>query len=151
MFGEWLISIGIWSPCSLELLPTDFLWGAAKSKVSHNNPRSISELKTIQNYVQSITAQKHFRLPLNIGYIVCAVFCKILVIKLKPEHLVPLQRNSATYSHNLYTWCNQIISRLMVRWQYFCQHELSLLGIVIHTVESALPAYNKAVAGAIVD
>jgi hypothetical protein len=44
---------------SLDLSPPDFfLWGAPKSKVYDNNPKSTAELKTaIQSYVQPIAAE----------------------------------------------------------------------------------------------
>jgi hypothetical protein len=59
VFGERLISRGIWPPRSPDLSPPDFLWGAATSQVYENNPKSIAELKTaIKCYVQFITAEK---------------------------------------------------------------------------------------------
>jgi hypothetical protein len=57
MFGERLISRGIWPPRSPDLSPPDvFLWGAAKSQVHEINAESVAELRTAtNNYVQSIT------------------------------------------------------------------------------------------------
>jgi hypothetical protein len=59
VFGERLISRGIWPPRSTDLLPPAFFfWEAAKSKVHKNNPKSIAELKrAIQSYVKSIMAE----------------------------------------------------------------------------------------------
>jgi hypothetical protein len=59
VFGEQLISRGIWPPRSPDFSALDFIsWGAAKSKVDENNPKSIPELKiVIQSYVQFVTAE----------------------------------------------------------------------------------------------
>ena len=59
LFGERIISNGFWPPLSPDLSPPDyFLWGAAKSAVYRNNPKTIGELKTeITNYVHSITRE----------------------------------------------------------------------------------------------
>jgi hypothetical protein len=38
-------------------------------------------------------------LPMNMGYVVLAVLCQILVIKLNTERLVPLRRN---FDHPVY-------------------------------------------------
>ena len=59
LFGERIISKGLWPPLSPDLSPPDyFLWGAAKSAVYRNNKKTIGELKTeITNYVHSITRE----------------------------------------------------------------------------------------------
>lgn len=59
VFGERVISQGLWPPRSPDLTPPDyFFWGAAKSTVYKNNPGTIDELKlAITNYTNSITRE----------------------------------------------------------------------------------------------
>jgi hypothetical protein len=59
VFGERLVSRGIWPPYLPDLSSPDyFLWGAAESKVYENYPERIAELKTaIESCVQSVTAE----------------------------------------------------------------------------------------------
>jgi hypothetical protein len=45
--GERVISRNLWPPRSSDLTPPDFyLWGAAKSAVYRDRPRTLNELKT---------------------------------------------------------------------------------------------------------
>jgi hypothetical protein len=47
IFGELFISRNVWPPCSSDLTAPDFyLWGAAKSAVCRDRPRTLNELKT---------------------------------------------------------------------------------------------------------
>jgi hypothetical protein len=47
IFGERVISRNLWPPQSPDLTPSDFyLWGAAKSAVYRDRPRTLNELKT---------------------------------------------------------------------------------------------------------
>jgi hypothetical protein len=47
IFGERVISRNLWPPRSPDLNPPDFyLWGAAKSAVYRDRPRTLNELKT---------------------------------------------------------------------------------------------------------
>lgn len=57
VFGDRIISQGLWPPRSPDLTPPDFFfWGAAKATVYKNNPKSIDELKTaISNFTASVT------------------------------------------------------------------------------------------------
>jgi hypothetical protein len=57
IFEEHVISRNLWPPCSLDLTPPDFyLWGAAKSAVYCDHPRTLNELKTaITAYIRNIT------------------------------------------------------------------------------------------------
>jgi hypothetical protein len=46
IFGERVISRNVWPPRSPDLTPPDFyLWGAAKSAVYRDRPRTLTELK----------------------------------------------------------------------------------------------------------
>jgi hypothetical protein len=46
VFGERVISRGLWPPRSSDLNPCDLhLWGTLKEKVHVNNPLSLEELK----------------------------------------------------------------------------------------------------------
>jgi hypothetical protein len=46
IFGERVISRKLWPPRSPDLNPPDFcLWGAAKSAVYRDRPRTLNELK----------------------------------------------------------------------------------------------------------
>jgi hypothetical protein len=69
-FGERVISRNLWPPRSPDLTPPDFyLWGAAKSAVHRDRPRTLNELKTaITVYVRNISQaylQKVFANQLN--------------------------------------------------------------------------------------
>jgi hypothetical protein len=57
IFGERVISRNVWPPCSPELTPSDFyLWGAAKSAVYRDRPRTLNELNTaITAYIRNIS------------------------------------------------------------------------------------------------
>jgi hypothetical protein len=57
IFGERVISRNLWPPRSPDFTPTDFyLWGAAKSEVYHDRPRTFSELKTaVTAYIRNIS------------------------------------------------------------------------------------------------
>ncbi|PSN41908.1 hypothetical protein C0J52_06823 [Blattella germanica] len=59
LFGERIISKGLWPPRSPDLTPPDyFFWGAAKGNVYKKNKKTIEELKVeITNYVRSVTTQ----------------------------------------------------------------------------------------------
>jgi hypothetical protein len=46
IFGERVISRNVWPPRSPDLTPPVYLWGAAKSAVYRDRPRSLNELKT---------------------------------------------------------------------------------------------------------
>ena len=57
IFGELVISRNLWPPSSPDLTPSDFYlcWGAAKSEVSRDRPRTLNELKTaITVYMRNI-------------------------------------------------------------------------------------------------
>jgi len=56
IFGERVISRNLWPPRSPDLTPPDFyLWGAAKSPVYRDRPRTLNELKTaITEYIRNI-------------------------------------------------------------------------------------------------
>jgi hypothetical protein len=56
-FGERVISRNLWPPRSPDLTPPDFyLWGAAKSAVYRDRPRTLNELKTsITAYIRNIS------------------------------------------------------------------------------------------------
>ena len=46
VFGDRVISRGLWPPRSPDLTPPDFyLWGKLKGSVYGNNPRTMDELK----------------------------------------------------------------------------------------------------------
>jgi hypothetical protein len=46
IFGERVISRNLWPPRSPDLTPPDvYLWGAAKSAVYRDRPRTLNELK----------------------------------------------------------------------------------------------------------
>ena len=57
VFGNRIISKGVYPPRSPDLSPPDyFLWGACKSVVYKNTPKSIDDLKAaIREYFASIT------------------------------------------------------------------------------------------------
>lgn len=59
-FGERIISKNVWPPRSPDLSPLDFyLWGAAKSKVYCDRPRTLNELKTaITAFIHNITQEE---------------------------------------------------------------------------------------------
>jgi hypothetical protein len=56
IFGNRIISRGIWPAPSPELTPKDYyLWGALKGKVYENNPHTVDELKAaITAHIQQI-------------------------------------------------------------------------------------------------
>jgi hypothetical protein len=56
-FGERVISRNLWLPRSPDLIPPDlYLWGAAKSAVHRDRPRTLNELKTaITAYIRNIS------------------------------------------------------------------------------------------------
>jgi hypothetical protein len=56
IFGERVICRNIWPPRLPDLTPPDFyLWGAGKSAVYRDRPRTLSELKTaITAYIRNI-------------------------------------------------------------------------------------------------
>jgi hypothetical protein len=57
IFGERVISRNLWPPRSPDLTPPDFhLWGAAKSAVYRDRPRTLNELKTaVTAYIRNIS------------------------------------------------------------------------------------------------
>jgi hypothetical protein len=57
IFGERVISRNVWPHCSPDLTPPDFYrWGAAKSAVYRDRPRTRNELKTaIAGYIRKIS------------------------------------------------------------------------------------------------
>jgi hypothetical protein len=57
IFGEGVISRNVWTPPSPDLTPPDFyLWGAAKSAVYRDHPRTLNELKSaITAYIRNIS------------------------------------------------------------------------------------------------
>jgi hypothetical protein len=57
IFGERVFSRNLWPPCSPDLTTPDFyLWGAAKSAVYRDRPRTLNELKSaITAYVRNIS------------------------------------------------------------------------------------------------
>jgi hypothetical protein len=57
IFGECVISRNLWPSRSPDLTPADFyLWGAAKSAVYRDRPRTINELKTaITAFIRNIS------------------------------------------------------------------------------------------------
>jgi hypothetical protein len=57
IFGESVISRNVWPPRSPDLTPPDFyLWGAAKSAVYRDRPRTLNEIKTaITTYIGNIS------------------------------------------------------------------------------------------------
>lgn len=59
VFGERLISKGLWPPRSPDLTPLDFfMWGAAKAYVYARNPLNIHQLETeISNFITSTSQE----------------------------------------------------------------------------------------------
>lgn len=59
VFGDRIISQGLWPPRSPDLSPPDFFfWGAAKATVYKNRPKTIDELKTaISTFTASVTEE----------------------------------------------------------------------------------------------
>jgi hypothetical protein len=57
IFGERVISRNVWPPPSPDFTPPDFyLWGAAKSAVYRDRPRTLNELYTaITAYIRNIS------------------------------------------------------------------------------------------------
>lgn len=57
VFGNRIISRGIWPPRSPDLTPLDFyLWGALKGRAYENNPQTVDDLKTaISQNIKMIT------------------------------------------------------------------------------------------------
>jgi hypothetical protein len=57
IFGERVISRNLWPPCWPDLTPPNFyLWGAAKSAVYRDRPRTLDELKTAMTaYIRNIS------------------------------------------------------------------------------------------------
>jgi hypothetical protein len=57
IFGERVISRNLWQPRSPDLTPPDiYLWGAAKSALYRNRPRTLNELRTaITAYIRNIS------------------------------------------------------------------------------------------------
>jgi hypothetical protein len=70
IFGECVFSRNVWPSSSPDLTPPDFyLWGAAKSAMYHDRPRTLNELKTaITAYIRIISQadlQKVFANKIN--------------------------------------------------------------------------------------
>jgi hypothetical protein len=68
VFGERVISRGLWPPRSPDLNPCDFyLWGTLKEKVYVNNPHSLEELQeNIRHEISTIPVQQIGRVSRNI-------------------------------------------------------------------------------------
>ena len=87
IFGERIISQGLWPPRSPDLTQPDyFLWGAAKSSVYSGNPKTLDELKTaITHYVKLVTRE---------------TLVKVFYNKLKRVNLC-IQENGKHFQHLL--------------------------------------------------
>jgi hypothetical protein len=57
VFGERVISRNVWPPHSPDFTPPDFyLWGAAKSALYNDRPRTLNELQTAMTvYIRNIS------------------------------------------------------------------------------------------------
>jgi hypothetical protein len=68
IFGERIISWGMWPPRSPDLNPCDFyLWGTLKEKVYINNPHSLEELQAnIRHEISAVPIQQLRRVSVNI-------------------------------------------------------------------------------------
>ena len=73
VFGDRVISCGLWPPRSPDLTPPDFyLWGKLKGSVYADNPRTMDELKqkiisVIQNIAFFQNTQRRARLCLQVN------------------------------------------------------------------------------------
>jgi hypothetical protein len=68
VFGDRIISSGIWTACSPGLNPSDFFfWGCLKEKVYSSNPRTEEELKeNICKKISNILAEQLQKVNLNL-------------------------------------------------------------------------------------
>jgi hypothetical protein len=68
VFGDRIISRGLWPAHSPDLNPCDFyLWGNLKQKVYKTNPHTIEELKeNIRHELSAISLGEHQRVITNL-------------------------------------------------------------------------------------